>query len=719
MAVGAGILHIMPPPFYAYRMVVAKARAPEESIQDTIDKIVDATATNRYKIEVMPGVYTEAVTMKDYIDVVAPYGRVLIQPPATSTFAVTMDSDTMLQGVQIDLSVAADSATGIVIGALTNVTVEDCWITGGAAGDKGITDASAGTTVIIRKCRIDSVATCYQKTAAGTTWVADNRMTALTNGTDVDADLGTLSLFDNELMAQGTGYNLDVAGAVVTVNSYSNSMTNANTTGAAIRIGDNGSAWVYSYEDNFSRVTHSGAGHMVYQQDIQTFYIYNGMKIADATTRITALGDAAAAKRYLIHVFAGAYAEALTMLQYVDLVGESNESVIISQANAAVITLAADSRVKSVQVQVTAANGVAGIVANNLAGLLEDVVVSITSAGGVNYAVSTTGTGGIEAHDCEFTVGAAADFALNASGTGTNIVYDSEFINTVATGYAVNVGSAVTLSSFNSKLRASNGFYLVSNAATLVLSYGDDYTNVVFSGATGAFVDLSDCKLYTCAAGVAVGEWVYVSGVDTVAEADSDALATMPSIGRVVYKPAGITTSCYVKQAGYAYDSSGPWVTGSTYWISGTAGQITTIMPGVWPQQAGIASSTQRFKILLGPNLGLVHTNVYSNAAGVVAVNNWVYITATNDTVGLALATAAATMPSIGVVVEVITATTCRVRVSGKHSQATLTFVASDDCFVSAAVAGAIVNVAPLMGIIQKVAEVKSDDGVNTVLELA
>lgn len=716
MAVGAGILHLMPPPFYAYRMVVAKARSPEESIQGMIDKIVDATATNRYKIEVMPGVYSEAVTMKAYVDVVAPYGRVLIQPPATSAFAVTMASDTMLQGVQIDLSVAAATATGVVIGALTNVTVEDCWITGGAAGDLGITDASTGTSVIIRKNRIDSVETCYRKTATGTTWVADNRMTALTDGTDVDADLGTINLFDNELMAQGTGYNLDLAGAAVTVNSYSNSMTNTNTTGAAIRIGSHDSAWVYSYEDNFSRVTHSGLGHMVYQQDIQTFYIYNGMKIADATTRITALGDAAAAKRYLIHVFAGVYAEALTMLQYVDLVGESNESVIISQANATVITLAADSRVKSVQVQVTAAIGVAGIVANNLAGLLEDVVVSITSAGGVNYAVSTTGTGGIEIHDCEFTVGAAADFALNISGTGTNTAYDSEFINTVATGYAVNVGSAATLSSFNSKLRATNGFYLVSNAATLVLSYGDDYTNVVFSGATGAFVDLSDCKLYTCATGVAVGEWVFASGADTVTEADSDALATMPSIGVAVYKPTA--TSCYVKQTGYAYDSSGPWVTGATYWISGTAGQITTVMPGVWPQQAGIAVSTQRFKILLGPNLGLVHTNVYNNAGGVVAVNNWVYITAVNSEVAPALATLAATMPAIGVVVEVIDATTCRVRVSGKHSQATLTFVASDDCFVSTAVAGAIVNVAPLMGIIQKVAEVKSDDGVNTVMEL-
>ncbi len=67
---GGALSHLMPAPFYAYRMVVAKARAPEESIQGMIDKISDATASTRYKIEVEPGIYTETVTMKAYVDVV-------------------------------------------------------------------------------------------------------------------------------------------------------------------------------------------------------------------------------------------------------------------------------------------------------------------------------------------------------------------------------------------------------------------------------------------------------------------------------------------------------------------------------------------------------------------------------------------------------------------------------------------------------------------------
>ena len=58
MGQGNALHHLMPPPFYAYRMVVAKARAPEESISDQLDKIVDASATNRYKVEVMPGIST-------------------------------------------------------------------------------------------------------------------------------------------------------------------------------------------------------------------------------------------------------------------------------------------------------------------------------------------------------------------------------------------------------------------------------------------------------------------------------------------------------------------------------------------------------------------------------------------------------------------------------------------------------------------------------------
>lgn len=473
---------------YGQDWVVAKILSPASSIQEKIDEIVDATANKRYRIEVLSGIYEEAVTMKAFIDVVCPYGEACIKPPAASSFAVTMATNSMLQGFKVDMSEGA--TTGIVIGALTLAKVENCWITGGAAGDIGISDASAGTSVIITGCTIDGSATGYQKTAAGTTWLGECQITSVTDGIDVDVNLGTLNIYECELMGIGTGANIDVAAAVITINS--------------------------------------------------------------------------------------------------------------------------------------------------------------------------------------------ADNQLNG-----------------------------------------DGWQLASNASVLVISTNDNFAKVTFAGALGEFVDLTDCKLYTCGAGVIVREWVYISGADTVTEAKADVLATMPCVGVVVYKPSG--TTCFVKQAGYVWDASGPWAAvGDEYYVSdATAGAITSTMPGVWPQRVGVATSTQRMKILIGDNLGLVHTNVYLNVGGAVAVNDWVYITATNDTVAKAKSDVAATMPAIGVVVEVIDVTTCRVKGDGKFSRTTLGYTASDDVYISAGTAGAITNVIPVMAIIQKVAEVKSDVGGVLTLELS
>lgn len=713
MGQGNAIAHLMPPPFYAYRYVVAKARAPEESIQGQIDKIIDATATNRYKIEVMPGIYVESVTMKQYVDVVAPYGRVRIQP-ASLTAAVTMASDSMLQGIQVSQTNQADNATGIVIGDKTNVVVEDCWVTGGTTGDIGISDASTGTAItgpVIRRCRVDSAFTGYQKTGTGTSYLEENRVTSLTDGIDIDVNAGTLNILDNELLGTGTGANVDVAAAAITVNSFHNSLN-----GDGWQIGNNANAKVFSHDDAYTKVTHAGAGFMVDYESPQSYNVFNGMKIADALTDIT---DAIDTKRYSILVHPGEYNETITMDQYVDLVGDSNQSCVIYQTEATVITCAANSRVKSVRVEVTAALNNQAIYCNNVYGYLEDVVVAVAHSGGVNYCVASAGTGGFEIHDCYFTINSPTSYCFNVNGSGSHNVYDSELQNTGDLAYAVIVRAGYTLSSYNNKLLSDNGFWLVSDAATVVLSYGDDFTTVAWSGATGLFADLTDARLYTCAADIAIGEWVYASGNDTVARADADALATMPTIGRVVYKPDGAAgLTCYVKNAGYAYDANtntghgDVWVAGQEYWVSATAGQITTTMHPVWPQRAGVALSTQRFKILIGDNLGLVHCNEYQCATGTIVAGQWVYITATNDVVGLADSDAATTMGAIGVCVAVLVVgatDTILVKLRGKNvvNDVTAAWVASDDVYISGT-PGAITNVMPVGGIIQKVAEVKS-----------
>jgi hypothetical protein len=54
---------------YANVIVVAKSGGDYTSIQSALNSITDASDTNRYLVKVMPGVYTEQVTMKQYVNI--------------------------------------------------------------------------------------------------------------------------------------------------------------------------------------------------------------------------------------------------------------------------------------------------------------------------------------------------------------------------------------------------------------------------------------------------------------------------------------------------------------------------------------------------------------------------------------------------------------------------------------------------------------------------
>jgi len=279
---GNAVEHLMPPPFYAYRWVVAKARAPEESIQEMIDSITDASADKRYKIEVMPGIYIEqygatttGVNMKEYVDVVAPYGRAIIQPDSSVSTAVNMADNCMLQGLEVDMQNMAATAIGVTFAAAVDHSyMEDVWVTGGGAADIGVNDATTGSTVIVRKCRIDGAATGYKKAGSGSTWFADNRVTA-TAGIDVDVDAGTLNLMDNELM--GTATNVDAAGTS-TINSYGNSLN-----GTGWQLADSANITILSHDDIFTKVGFAGTSGL--------FADLTGARLYDCEDGAIAIGD--------------------------------------------------------------------------------------------------------------------------------------------------------------------------------------------------------------------------------------------------------------------------------------------------------------------------------------------------------------------------------------------------------------------------------------------
>jgi hypothetical protein len=76
------------------------------SIQSAIDAITDASPTNPYLIKVGPGVYTERVTLKDYIDLVgAGVGKTIISTTGSSNTGMPGPTDTALSAFGTDIGI--------------------------------------------------------------------------------------------------------------------------------------------------------------------------------------------------------------------------------------------------------------------------------------------------------------------------------------------------------------------------------------------------------------------------------------------------------------------------------------------------------------------------------------------------------------------------------------------------------------------------------------
>lgn len=451
---------------------------------------------------------------------------------------------------------------------------------------------------------------------------------------------------------------------------------------------------------------------------------------------LAAISDASISKRYCIEVYPGIYSEDITMIPYVDIIGVDPEACIIAGSeDTTPVTAASNAKLEGVTVRVNSnATGTVAVAIGDEDGfILENMNIETDNGSAADVAVdmapasdgnviymrrvrvqpdsagnlfqdgvqcSATNNATLNIENCSVNVGRNhVDLTMNSGGDILTVnSYDNDLIG-------LGVGAV--------------HWSLTETAGTLsVISNEDMYASISNTGAN--FYDITGAREYTCLATVLVGEWVYISAADTVAEAKSDSLTTMPCSGVVVYKASAAAISCLVKQAGYYYEEGAGWTATAEYWVSdAVAGTITAIMPGIWPQRVGIAKASDVMKILLGDNLGYGNTNVYLNAAGTITVGEWVYITATNDTVAEAKADVAATMPAIGVVCEIIDTTHCRVRVVGKFSEGTKGYTAGNDVFVSAATAGAITTTAPVGGIVQKVAKVKSDNATTIVYELA
>ena len=104
---------------YQQEVVVAKAGGDYDSIQDAIDSITDATANKRYAVTVLPGDYAEAVTMKDYVDIIG-CGRTNSRITGTSGTLLTFPTN---KATIQDMGIYADYGA---LGATTSAVVSGC-----------------------------------------------------------------------------------------------------------------------------------------------------------------------------------------------------------------------------------------------------------------------------------------------------------------------------------------------------------------------------------------------------------------------------------------------------------------------------------------------------------------------------------------------------------------------------------------------------------------
>lgn len=153
----------------------------------------------------------------------------------------------------------------------------------------------------------------------------------------------------------------------------------------------------------------------------------------------------------------------------------------------------------------------------------------------------------------------------------------------------------------------------------------------------------ADVSGLTCLSGDAVGDWMYVSAASTVAKADADNTAKIPVLGPIVSKQS--STSCTVRVSGLVTGLAG-LTAGATYYLSATAGAITTSAPSNHALPVAIAISTTSLVVLpsiFGAGAATIRGN--ANIAGTLAVTGAVALTAAL-TVGTTLDVTGAIMGS-------------------------------------------------------------------------
>lgn len=120
---------------YQNMVVVAKSGGDYTTIQDAIDSIDDASSTNMYVVYVAPGVYTEQVTMTDYVHVVgAQKEAVTVTYDATSydSPVITLADNSVVRDLTISITTTENTSAAAIYNNTGTAEVRNVKITAAA-----------------------------------------------------------------------------------------------------------------------------------------------------------------------------------------------------------------------------------------------------------------------------------------------------------------------------------------------------------------------------------------------------------------------------------------------------------------------------------------------------------------------------------------------------------------------------------------------------------
>ena len=536
---------------YKNVVTVAQSGGQFTSVQAALDSITDASATNRYLVWVGPGVYSERVTMKQYVDIEGAGEKTtrltFTGSPAANIGTVRGADDAELRYLTVENTGGNNAAVAVYNGfaspSLLHVTAIGF---GGSLEDYGIYNfnSSPNMTDVVASAsggsdQNDAIINGSSSPTMINVTASASSSSGTPNNTGVANTFGSSPrIVGGSFSASGTGGNFGLTtvntGNVVAVESSNiTGSTDSiyNQAGSTVRVAasrlSGGPAFsigtlvcVASYDGNNKRLGPQCT------PDANTIYVApTGGDFTTITSALNSITDNSSINPYVIKVAPGRYNERVTMKPYVDIEGsgENATRIIFTGATSATGTVvgASNAELRSLTVQNTGGNTFAvGISTDSASPTLRDITVITSGATSSNIGMANVSS-----------APKMTNVTIAGSGAGTN-----QGINNLASSPDMTNVKITTTGGTNDYGVVSNDTSAPTMIDVSILASGGSNSNI------GVQTQLSSAKIIgsniAASGNSSFGVYTQASGTVTI---DGSKITTSGS-GPTVSAAAGTTT---------------------------------------------------------------------------------------------------------------------------------------------------------------------------------